>query len=130
MSNSRTGSSFCVFSIIFFGWASILGCFRCVPLVMKIVFTQFESFPDSRANLPPKEKKMIDDTEKYIRGRLMPLKDDMDKEEASNNNCLIRINMPHNTFDIVGYSPILRAKIESSYNDNDGDILGRNLFGK
>jgi hypothetical protein len=100
---------------------------------MRIVFAEYQTDKDFFNKMNEGELIAIDAVFNYVKGRLMPLKDEMDKEEAIEphlNNKGVVINYPKNGIGAVGYSSALREKIISSFSQSDIEPLANITLSK
>ena len=89
---------------------------------MNIVFQIYQDDPTCFDNITQEEKLMFDTIWSYVEGRLMPLKDEIEKEEAQDNEPKkkgVIIGFPTKGMGCQGYSKPLQKKILSCF-DQEG----------
>lgn len=89
---------------------------------MNIVWLMFQNDPTCFDDVSVEEKLVLDGIWDYVEGRLMPLKDEIEKEEAPDGEELkkgVIIGFPTKGIGCQGYSKPLQEKILSCFSQDD-----------
>ncbi|MDZ4071524.1 MAG: hypothetical protein U1C70_06855 [Sediminibacterium sp.] len=93
---------------------------------MNIVWQMYLDDNTCFDNITAEEKILFDCIWDYVKGRLMPLKDEIDKEEAKDmgvKNKGVIIGFPYKGIGCQGYSNELQQKILSCFDQNGIDAM-------
>jgi hypothetical protein len=91
---------------------------------MTILFEAFVREPKLADTIHGPEWVVLAEIKKYVEGRLMPLKGEIEKEEQERSDdapCTF-ILFPDGGLRFVGYSEGLRVKMKSSFENHERDI--------
>ena len=89
---------------------------------MDIQFSNFILNPELLDTVSIEDRMYLNAIRNYIAGRLMPLKDMIDKEEKELDTRFIAVRLP-NGLKFYDYSPSLVAKMEDSFNNSENDLI-------